>query len=106
MVKNVLVTGGAGYIGSHTVNLLKKNGYNPIVLDNLIYGHKEFIEKELNVPLIKGDIADENLVYEILESFEISSVIHFAAYAYVGESVGNPRIYYENNLVGSIKLVN
>ena len=56
--------------------------------------------------MIKGDIADENLVYEILESFEISSVIHFAAYAYVGESVGNPRIYYENNLVGSIKLVN
>lgn len=106
MVKNVLVTGGAGYIGSHTVNLLKKNGYNPIVLDNLIYGHKEFIEKELNVPLIKGDIGDENLVYEILESFEISSVIHFAAYAYVGESVGNPRIYYENNLVGSIKLIN
>lgn len=106
MNKNVLVTGGAGYIGAHAVSLLIKNEYNPIVLDNLIYGHSEFVERELQVPLIKGDVSDDDLIFNILNKYDINSVMHFAAFAYVGESVHNPKIYYENNFIGSIRLIN
>ena len=106
MNKNVLVTGGAGYIGAHTVNLLIKNNYNPVVLDNLVYGHSEFVEEELKVPLIKGDVSDNDLIFNVLDKYDINSVMHFAAFAYVGESIHDPKIYYENNFIGSIRLIN
>ena len=71
MNKNVLVTGGAGYIGAYTVNLLIKNNYNPVVLDNLVYGHSEFVEEELKVPLIKGDVSDNDLIFNVLDKYDI-----------------------------------
>lgn len=103
--KSILVTGGAGYIGSHTVLSLQKKGYNVIVLDNLVYGHRSLIEKGLGVELIVGDINDYALLYDIFRLREISSVIHFAAYAYVGESFHSPGKYYHNNVVGTLTLL-
>jgi UDP-glucose 4-epimerase len=91
----VLVTGGAGYIGSVTVELLRANGEEPIVLDNLSRGHREAVDPE--VKFYQGDIADRELVLEIVRSHSIDACIHFAAFAYVGESVENPAIYFENN---------
>jgi UDP-glucose 4-epimerase len=93
---SVLVTGGAGYIGSHTVRLLNANNYHVIVLDNLIYGHKEaIVDKE--VTFIKGDIGNKDLLEKIFKDHNIKAVMHFAAYTYVGESVTNPSKYYHNN---------
>ncbi len=103
--KTVLVTGGAGYIGSHTVQRLQQSGYQVIVLDNLIYGHREFVEEVLQVPLIVGDIADTGLLQDIFATYPIEAVIHFAAYAYVGESVQNPTKYYRNNVAGTLALL-
>ena len=109
---NILVTGGAGYIGSHTVKALQKEGFRVIVLDNLIHGHKKIIEKVLKVPLIVGDIGNSELVYKILSGRHkstngepISAVIHFAAFAYVGESVINPTKYFKNNVANTIYLL-
>ncbi|NEQ30631.1 MAG: UDP-glucose 4-epimerase, partial [Leptolyngbya sp. SIO4C5] len=103
--KTVLVTGGAGYIGSHTVQRLQQSGYQVIVLDNLIYGHREFVEEVLQVPLIVGNIADTGLLQNIFATYPIEAVIHFAAYAYVGESVQNPTKYYRNNVAGTLALL-
>lgn len=102
---SILVTGGAGYIGSHTVLALQDQGYQIIILDNLIYGHRELIETLLQVKLIIGDINDAELLNNIFSSHNIAAVIHFAAYAYVGESIQNPRKYYRNNVVGSLTLL-
>jgi UDP-glucose 4-epimerase len=102
---NVLVTGGAGYIGSHTVLALQNQGYQIIVLDNLIYGHRELIEIFPAVKLIVGDINDAQLLKNIFSTYDITAVIHFAAYAYVGESITDPRKYYRNNVVGSLTLL-
>src|SRR5262245_11430382 len=96
---NVLVTGGAGYIGSHTCKALAGAGYAPVVLDNLSTGHDWAVKWG---PLILGDIADRRLVMESLKQFDIQAVIHFAAHAYVGESVEQPRKYFENNLSKSL----
>ena len=108
----ILVTGGAGYIGCHTVRALLKEGFKVVVLDNLIHGHKQIIEKVLKVPLVIGDIADTELIKKILsgkhESTEgepIIAVIHFAAFAYVGESVINPNKYFKNNVANTIYLL-
>ena len=101
----VLVTGGAGYIGSHTVLALQEQDYQIIVLDNLVYGHRELIETFPQVKLIVGDINDAGLLKSIFSSYDIVAVIHFAAYAYVGESIENPRKYYRNNVVGSLTLL-
>ena len=101
----ILVTGGAGYIGSHTVLALQDQGYQIIVLDNLIYGHRELIETFPQVKLIIGDINDAPLLHSIFSTHNIAAVIHFAAYAYVGESIQNPRKYYRNNVVGSLTLL-
>lgn len=95
MQKNILVTGGAGYIGSHTVKNLMQNGYNCIVLDNLIYGHKEAVSTP---HFIKAELKDKATLHEIFTKWKIDAVIHFAAYAYVGESVTNPQKYYQNNV--------
>ena len=83
----ILVTGGAGYIGSHTVLALKQSGYEVIVLDNLVYGHRDLVDTVLKVELIIGDICDRALLDQVFETRQIAAVIHFAAYAYVGESV-------------------
>ncbi|WP_068268169.1 UDP-glucose 4-epimerase GalE [Caviibacter abscessus] len=104
-MKNILVIGGAGYIGSHTVNLLKKQGYNPIIYDNLSKGHKE-VADILDVKLIIGDLGDRNHLKEVFENENIDAVMHFAAFIEVGESVIEPGKYYENNVGKVINLLN
>lgn len=101
---NILVTGGAGYIGSHAVLALYDAGHKVVVLDNLVYGHREIIEPLEGAELVVGGIADRLLVETLLKQYEIDAVMHFAAYAYVGESVSNPSKYYNNNVAGSIAL--
>jgi UDP-glucose 4-epimerase len=92
---NVLVVGGAGYIGSHCVRQLAAAGHTPVVLDNFVYGHRAAVAKSVQVH--EGDLADEALVGGILRSAKIDVVMHFAAYCYVGESVTDPLKYYLNN---------
>lgn len=101
----ILVTGGAGYIGSHAVYTLQKSGYDVLVLDNLSYGHPELIQDQLKVELIVGDTCDRNLLDEIFASRNIAAVMHFAAFIAVGESVTDPASYYRNNVVGTLTLL-
>jgi UDP-glucose 4-epimerase len=101
----ILVTGGAGYIGSHAVLALKRAGYGVVVLDNLVYGHRDLVEKVLQVELIVGDTNDRSLLDELFASHNIAAVMHFSAYAYVGESVTDPDKYYRNNVIGTLTLV-
>jgi len=100
--KPVLVTGGGGYIGSHTCKALAKAGYLPITLDNLAYGHKWAVKWG---PFIEGDILDRKVLNEIFEKYHPLAVLHFAAYALVEESVNNPEKYYRNNVSGTITLL-
>ena len=99
----ILVTGGAGYIGSVAVEDLRLNGEKVIVIDNLVYGHREAVDE--SVPFYKGDIGDKDLVQNILNDHEISACMHFSAYAYVGESVENPQKYFNNNVIQTINLL-
>ncbi len=101
----ILVTGGAGYIGSHAVLSLMNAGYQVIVLDNLVYGHAALVENVLKVPLIVGDTSDRVLLDSLFAQHPISAVMHFAAYAYVGESVTDPGKYYQNNVMGTLTLL-
>ncbi|MEA5468715.1 UDP-glucose 4-epimerase GalE [Spirulina sp. 06S082] len=101
----ILVTGGSGYIGSHAVLALQKAGYQVIILDNLVYGHREFAEDILKVELIVGDTCDRQLLDNLFATRNITAVMHFAAYAYVGESVTAPDKYYHNNVVGTLTLL-
>ncbi|CAA9283042.1 UDP-glucose 4-epimerase [uncultured Coleofasciculus sp.] len=101
----ILVTGGAGYIGSHAVLALQDAGYEVVILDNLVYGHRELVETVLKVELIEGDIGNRELLDQIFKSREFAAVMHFAAYAYVGESVSHPAKYYRNNVVGTLTLL-
>jgi UDP-glucose 4-epimerase len=103
--QSILITGGAGYIGSHTVKYLQQQGYEIIVLDNLVYGHRDLIEKVLKVKLILGDLSDRRLLDQIFQTYSIEAVIHFAAYAYVGESVADPAKYYRNNVASTLTLL-
>ena len=100
--KPVLVTGGGGYIGSHTCKALAQAGYLPITLDNLVYGHKWAIKWG---PFIKGNILDRKVLDEIFEKYYPLAVLHFAAYALVEESVKKPGKYYHNNVTGTISLL-
>ena len=100
----VLVTGGAGYIGSHFVKLLKSNGHEPVVVDNLSRGHKEAVIK--NVILEETDLLDFPDLADVFKNHMPDAVVHFAAYAYVGESVEHPEMYYKNNVIGSMNLIN
>lgn len=99
----VLVTGGAGYIGSHTCKKLFSLGHQPITIDNLVNGHKHFVKWG---PFYEGDIKNTEQVVEIIAKEKIEAVMHFAAHAYVGESNENPVKYYENNTAGTISLLN
>jgi UDP-glucose 4-epimerase len=101
----ILVTGGAGYIGSHAVLELQRAGYEVVVLDNLSYGHRELIEQGLQVKLIVGDIHDRPLLDQIFSEHTIAAVMHFAAFIAVGESVTDPAKYYENNVAGTLTLL-
>ena len=92
----VLVTGGAGYIGSHAVKVLLNKGYDVVVVDNLATGHKEAVDT--NAKLYIGDISDEVFMDKVFKENDIAGVIHFAAFSLVGESMTNPYKYYENNV--------
>lgn len=98
----VLVTGGAGYIGSHACKSLAAAGFVPVVYDNLVYGHEWSVKWG---PLIEGDLHDQDLLAQVLVDHKPIAVMHFAAYAYVGESVTNPAKYYQNNVVGTLSLL-
>jgi UDP-glucose 4-epimerase len=100
---SVLVTGGAGYIGSVTVDLLRARGERVVVLDDLRRGHREALDPD--VPVLTGSVGDRVLVEHIVREHKVDACVHFAALAYVGESVENPRLYFERNAVESIQLV-
>lgn len=99
---NILVTGGAGYIGSHTVQQLMDAGHNVVVLDDLSTGYKNFV---LPQHFVQGSTVDQELVFNTLKQYDIEAVMHFSAYAYVGESVENPKKYYQNNVNGTLQLL-
>ncbi len=105
MSQTILVTGGAGYIGSHAVLALQQAGYEVIVLDNLSYGHRELVEDVLKVKLIVGDTSDRTLLDQLFATHNIAAVMHFAAYIAVGESVVEPAKYYRNNVIGTLTLL-
>src|SRR5262245_41198171 len=98
----VLVTGGAGYVGSHACKALARAGRLPVVLDNLAQGHPGAVRWG---PLVKGDIRDRDLVERTLREHRVSAVVHFAAHAYVGESMHAPGKYFDNNVAGSLVLL-
>jgi UDP-glucose 4-epimerase len=99
----ILVTGGAGYIGSVAVEDLKDRGESVVVLDNLVYGHREAVAQ--GVPLYEGRIGDKDLLHKVLSENDIDACMHFSAYAYVGESVEEPAKYFENNFVETLQLL-
>ena len=102
MSKTILVTGGAGYIGAHACKALAKAGYEPVAYDNLVYGHAEAVRWG---PFIEGDLADRALLAETIRRHKIAAIMHFAAFAYVGESVQKPEKYFHNNVVNSLGLM-
>jgi UDP-glucose 4-epimerase len=104
-MSKILVVGGAGYIGSHAVLALKAQGFEPLVLDNLVYGHRELVEEVLQVPLVVGDTQDRALLDDLFRREAIAAVMHFAAFTYVGESVTDPARYYRNNVYGTLTLL-
>ncbi|WP_373547103.1 UDP-glucose 4-epimerase GalE [Chamaesiphon sp.] len=101
----ILITGGAGYIGSHAVKALEERGFQTIVLDSLVYGHRDLIETNLKAKLVTGDINDRAFLDRLFSTTKIDAVMHFAAFAYVGESVTDPAKYYRNNVVGTLTLL-
>ncbi len=98
----ILVVGGAGYIGSHINKLLNKKGYKTAVFDNLIYGHREFVKWG---DFILGDLADIEQIRLVFKKNSIKAVMHFAALAYVGESVEDPQKYYINNVANTLNIL-
>ncbi|MDS4032060.1 MAG: UDP-glucose 4-epimerase GalE [Candidatus Contendobacter sp.] len=101
-MKSILVTGGAGYIGSHACKALARAGYLPVVYDNLVYGHEWAVKWG---PLERGDLLDGTRLAEVIARYRPAAAIHFAAYAYVGESVSDPAKYYGNNVGGTLSLL-
>src|SRR5262249_58879951 len=98
----VLVTGGAGYIGSHACKALAKAGYLPVTYDNLVTGHAWAVKWG---PLERGDVLDRARLDEVLAKYKPHAVMHFAALAAVGESMADPAKYYRNNVTGSLSLL-
>ena len=99
---SVLVTGGAGYIGSHTAKALARAGYSPVVLDDLSAGHRAAVKWG---PLVEGNLADGDLLRSIMREYKVGAVIHFAASLLVSESMTNPQKYFWNNMVNTLKLL-
>lgn len=99
----VLIVGGAGYVGSHVNKVLYKLGYRTICLDNLVYGHSKFVKNGIFIPCDLSDLTELELVFK---SYNIDAVMHFAAFAYVGESVKKPDKYYTNNVSNTLNLLN
>ena len=102
MSQNILVTGGAGYIGSHTCKELARRGFTPIVFDNLSRGTRSAVKWG---PLIVGDLLKRHQLHQAFDEFDIHGVVHFAALAYVGESVAEPARYFRNNVAGTLNLL-
>lgn len=98
----ILIVGGAGYIGSHVNKVLHENGEETLVLDNLSYGHEEFVKWG---EFVKGDLSNTELLTNIFKKYSIDAVMHFAAFTYVGESVEDPQKYYVNNLKNTLNLL-
>jgi len=99
---SVLVTGGAGYIGSHTVKALLEAGYDVVVFDDLSRGHPEFIQ---GVPLVIGELSDERALSDVFTEWKFDAVLHFASESLVGESMRNPDKYFRRNVAGGISLL-
>ena len=102
MPSRVLVTGGAGYIGSHACKALANAGYKPVSYDNMVYGHEELVKWG---PLEVGDILDGERLKEVIDKYSPDACMHFAAFALVGESVEDPAKYYKNNVLGTLSLL-
>jgi UDP-arabinose 4-epimerase len=102
MTKSILVTGGAGYIGSHACKALAEAGYRPIAYDNLSEGHREAVRWG---PLVEANVADGDQLGSAIERFEVAAIMHFAAFALVGESIEQPLLYFRNNVGGSLTLL-
>ncbi|MBI2353850.1 MAG: UDP-glucose 4-epimerase GalE [Deltaproteobacteria bacterium] len=98
----IFVTGGAGYIGSHAAKELARGGYSPLVLDNLSCGHRELAKWSA---FIEGDLSDKTFLRNVFTTYPIQAVMHFAGFAYVGESVNDPAKYYRNNVANTLNLL-
>jgi len=98
----ILVAGGAGYIGSHVNKYLHQKGYATVVLDNLVRGHQEFVKWG---EFVFADLANREQIRQCFSRYPIQAVMHFSAFAYVGESVDNPALYYQNNVVNTLNLI-
>jgi UDP-arabinose 4-epimerase len=102
MSETILVTGGAGYVGSHACKALARAGYRPVAYDSLVRGHPEAVRWG---PLVQADLADAQRLIETIRRFEVAAVLHFAAFAYVGESVEKPGLYFRNNVANTLTLL-
>lgn len=102
-MENVLVTGGAGYIGSHMIRVLLEHGYQPVVFDNLSKGYREFVP--MGVPFIEGDIKNHLDIEKVFDQYPMAAVMHFAGSIVVPESVAEPLKYYETNVGGTLNLL-
>lgn len=102
MTATILVTGGAGYIGSHMVKLLAREGYRVTVFDNLCNGHRDAVT---GADFVEGDLRDRSAIARVFDGRRFDAVLHFAAFAYVGESVEDPGKYYVNNVTGTLNLL-
>ena len=100
---SILVCGGAGYIGSHTIRLLRAQGYMPVVFDSLEKGHMEALPED--TPLLRGSLLDAQALRRAFAEYNFAAVFHFAAYIEVGESVKDPERYYQNNVTGAFNLL-
>ena len=101
-MENILVTGGAGYIGSHACKVLKASGFRPVTYDNLVTGWKDAVKFG---PFIEGDLSDREKLDSVFREYRPSAVLHFAALSQVGESFEKPGLYWRNNIVGSLTLI-
>lgn len=98
----ILVTGGAGYIGSHAVRALVHAGFEPVIFDNISTGHRSNTD---GLPFVEGDVREPDDLYRVFSEYKIDGVLHFAGKAYVGESYELPEVYYETNLIGGLRLL-
>jgi UDP-glucose 4-epimerase len=102
MSEIILVTGGAGYIGAHAAKQLSARGYYPLILDNLSHGHRQFARWGY---FVEGDLGDTDLLRTLFKTFNVTAVMHFAGFAYVGVSVADPAPYYRNNVANTLNLL-